>query len=245
MATGATIVSAFMTNINLRGDRSYEKYVELASHLLKVPMNKVVFIDSTVYHHFKQFNDEFTVIVPFYKESNYLYKYKDTIDNSKIHTTNPQKDTMEYMFTMCYKTEFVRRAMQMNLFNSEQFIWMDLGIKHMITCSDEEFVTKVLRLKDVEYKDHVRIPSIWNPDNNYWVDIFKDISWYFAGSLFGGNMKSLVKFANDTKDMCLKVIQEKNQLMWEINIWLLVYRLDRWKFLYYFSKHDNTILDGY
>jgi hypothetical protein len=244
--TGATIVSAFMTNINFRGDRSYEKYIELASHLLRVPINKVIFVDSTVYSHFKQFNNDNTIIVPFYKESNYLYNYKNIIDNTKLSTTNPQKDTVEYMMTMCYKTEFVRSAIQMNLFNSTQYIWMDLGIKHMMTCKDDEFVEKVMRLKDVEYKlNHVRIPSIWNPDNNYQVDIYKDLTWYFAGSLFGGNSTILIKFADLVKETCLKVIHEKNILMWEINIWQLVYRMDRWRFLYYFSGHNNSILDSY
>jgi len=245
MTTGATIVSAFMANINSRCDRSYEKYVELASHLLKVPMNKVVFIDSTVFSHFKHFNNEYTTIIPFYKESNYLYEYKDIINNSGISTSNPEKDTVEYMMTMCYKTEFVRKAIQMNLFKSSQFIWMDLGIKHMITCNDDKFSEKVLRLKDLEYKDNVRIPAIWNPDNIYSVDIYKDISWYFAGSLFGGNVKSLITFADVTKKTCLKVIKERKMLMWEINIWYIIYKMDRWKFLYYFSKHDNAILDNY
>jgi hypothetical protein len=244
--SGATIVSAFMTNINSRDDRSYEKYLDLASHLLKVPINKVIFIDSTVYSQFKHFNNDNTIIVPFYKESNYLYQYKDIIDNSRLSTTNPQKDTIEYMFTMCYKTEFVRSAIQMNLFKSTQYIWMDLGIKHMITCSDDEFVEKIMRLKDVEYKvNHVRIPSIWNPDNNYQVDLYKDVSWHFAGSMFGGNYEILITFADLVKETCIKTIQEKNVLMWEINIWQIIYKMDRWRFCYYFSRHDNSILDGY
>ena len=168
------------------------------------------------------------------------------INNSGLNSTNPDKDSVEYMMTMCHKTEFVRKAIQMNLFNSSQFIWMDIGIKHMITCSDEDFSKKILRLKDVEYiPDHVRIPSIWNPDNNYLVDIYRDVSWYFAGSMFGGNIKALTLFADETKTTCLKIIKEKKQLMWEINIWYIIYKKDRWKFLYYFSKHDNSILDNY
>ena len=206
----------------------------------------MIFIDSTVFSHFKHFNNEYTIIIPFYKESNYLYEYINQIDNSQLTSTNFQKDTVEYMMTMCYKTEFVKKAINMNLFNSNQFIWLDLGIKHMMTCSNDEFVEKVLRLKNVEIKlDHVRIPSIWSPDNNYNVNIYKEISWYFAGSMFGGNSKSLITFANTTKDTCLKLIKEKKQLMWEINIWYIIYRMDRWKFCYYFAGHNNSILDNY
>ena len=150
------------------------------------------------------------------------------------------------MMTMCHKTEFVRMAIEMNLFNSTQYIWMDLGIKHMMTCSDEEFMEKVMRLKDVEYKlNHIRIPSIWSPDNNYQVDLYKDISWYFAGSIFGGNSTILMLFADLVKETCLKVITEKKILMWEINIWQIIYKMDRWRFLYYFSGHNNSIIDNY
>ena len=37
---GATIVSAFMANINYRADRSYNKYLIFAKQLLNVPTNK-------------------------------------------------------------------------------------------------------------------------------------------------------------------------------------------------------------
>ena len=45
---GATIVSAFMANINYRADRSYEKYLILAKQLLNVPINKVIFVDKSI-----------------------------------------------------------------------------------------------------------------------------------------------------------------------------------------------------
>ena len=45
---GATIVSAFMININYRADRNYDKYFLLAKQLLQVPMNKVIFVDKSI-----------------------------------------------------------------------------------------------------------------------------------------------------------------------------------------------------
>ena len=243
---GATIVSAFMANINSRGDRNYMKYIELARPLLIAPINKVIFVDKSVFCDFIYFINEYTTIIPFEKESNYLYEYKDILDNSNLDTNNPNKDTIEYMFTMCYKTEFVRKAIMMNNYGASQFIWIDLGIKHMINVNTtEEFVTKLLRLKYLEYNHNVRIACIWNPDNIYQADLYRNICWYFAGSIFGGNINSLIYFADKTKEKCLETMKEKNQLMWEINIWQLVYRLDRWKFLYYITSHDNTILDCY
>ena len=243
---GATIVSAFMTNINYRHDRDYSKYMALARPLLLAPINKVIFIDKNIFNDFIPYINENTTIIPFLKESNYLYEYMDEIDNSKLETKNPEKDTKEYMFTMCYKTEFVRKAIIMNNYGASQFIWVDLGIKHMVRVNnDEEYIERIMRLKYLEYSVNVRIACIWNPDCIYQADLYKDICWYFAGSIFGGNIKSLIEFADLTKTECLQMIKERKQLVWEINIWQLIYKKDRWKFLYYITSHDNSILELY
>ena len=242
---GATIVSAFMVNINYRADRNYDKYFMLAKQLLVVPINKVIFVDKTILGYFKDYINEHTTILPFDKESSYLYEYKNKLDNFELHTENPSKDTIEYMFTMAYKTEFVRKAIQLNNYNSSQYIWMDLGIKHMMNISQEDFTGKIMRLKYLDYPHNVRIAAIWNPDHHYQIDLYKDICWCFAGSIFGGNVSSLIEFADLTKKECLSIIEEKKTLMWEINVWKLIYNQDRWKFLYYICSHDNSILDNY
>jgi hypothetical protein len=159
-------------------------------------------------------------VILFEPQSNlYLYEYKDTLDNSEIRK-NPTKDTIEYMFTMAYKTEFVRKAIHMNNYGAKQFIWMDIGIKHMINVSDEEFCEKVMRLRNISYNLHVRIPSIWNPDITYTCgEIYKEVLWYFAGSMFGGNINSLLEFADLTKETSLNIIKTfKNKFE---NRWLI------------------------
>lgn len=243
---GATIVSAFMTNINYRADRNYDKYFSLAKQLLAVPINKVIFLDKSIMAYFKDYVNEYTTLVAFDKRENYLYDHIHEMDNFELHTQNSGKDTIEYMFTMAYKTEFVRKAMSMNNYNTTQFIWMDIGIKHMMDhLSHTEFSEKVMRLKHLEYPNNVRIPAIWNPDHNFQIDMYKDICWCFAGSLFGGNVRSLTEFADLTKEECLRIVEENKSLMWEINVWKLVYDMDRWRFLYYPCTHDISILDSY
>ena len=243
---GNTIVSAFITGINYREDRNYEKYFSLAKQLLKIPMNKIIFLDKSLMSYFKDYVNEYTTLIAFDKKENYLYDLKDTLINFELNTENPSKDTIEYMFTMAYKTEFVRKAIQINNYNTKHFIWMDIGIKHMMDhLTQQEFSEKVLRLKFLEYPDHVRIPSIWNPDYDFQIDMYKDICWCFAGSLFGGGKEKLIEFADLTKNECLNIIKQKKSLMWEINVWKLVYNLDRWRFLFYTCSHDTGILDNY
>ena len=208
---GATIVSAFMININYRADRNYDKYFLLAKQLLQVPMNKVIFVDKSILGFFKEYMNEYNTLIPFEKSSNYLYEYIDKLDKFELNTGNPSKDTIEYMFTMSFKTEFVRKAIELNNYNSKEYIWMDLGIKHMMDISQDEFTKKVMRLQYLEYPHNVRIASIWNPDHDYQLNLYKDICWCFAGSIFGGNVTSLLEFADLTKKECLQIMKTKKR----------------------------------
>ena len=71
---GNTIVSAFITGINYREDRNYEKYFSLAKQLLKIPMNKIIFLDKSLMSYFKDYVNEYTTLVAFDKKENYLYE---------------------------------------------------------------------------------------------------------------------------------------------------------------------------
>ena len=35
------------------------------------------------------------------------------------------------MFINCNKTEVIREAIELNYFNTEDFIWLDFGIRHV------------------------------------------------------------------------------------------------------------------
>ena len=92
---------------------------------------------------------------------------------------------------MCTKTEWITKAIKINFFNTSNFIWVDFGIKHVFNCENNEFIKKIERLNNTVYKN-IRIGSIWNLDIKYGGDIYKDIMWYFAGGVFGGNKESLL-----------------------------------------------------
>ena len=66
----------------------------LAKQLLNIPINKVIFVDSSVLHHFTEFANENTTIIPFVKDANYLYEYKDKLTDFKLNTKNPAKDNL-------------------------------------------------------------------------------------------------------------------------------------------------------
>jgi len=247
-----TLVSAFIANANQRQDRCISDYIAYGKKLLAVPIKKIIFFDKSAIEMLSDdcFNDN-TMIIPINKEDNYLYQYKDQITAFQLNSTCPEKDTIDYMITICNKTEHIRNAILLNPFRSSQFVWVDFGINHVFKDkTDEEFNSTILGLREKAF-DNVRIANIWNPGlyeiilNNFRSDIYKDVLWFFAGGVFGGNNNALIKFADLMKEQCVKVIEEKQTLMWEVNLWFKVYLENKELFSLYNSDHNPSILENY
>jgi hypothetical protein len=164
--------------------------------------------------------------------------------NFNLLTDNPLKDTSDYIFLQNFKTECIRKAVSLNTFYTDNFMWIDFGINHIFNCSLDEFQNKILRLNNLNY-DKVRIGSIIDLNILLDKDIYRGICWYFAGGVFGGNKDALIKFADLAKEKCLQIINEKRTLMWEVNVWYLIYMENRELFSLYKCDHNNTIIDNY
>jgi len=69
--------------------------------------------------------------------------------------------------------------------------------------------------------------------------------WYFAGGVFGGSAKSLIQFADLVKTETINIINSLNTVMWEVNIWYLVYINNKELFEPYYCNHNISIIDNY
>jgi hypothetical protein len=239
-----TIVSALITNINARSDANMDAYISFGKLLMSSNIYKVIFIDEFIINQFLDNVTENTVLIPVNKKENYLYKYKHLITNYQLKP-NERKDTVEYMFTMCNKTEWVNRAVLMNVFNTPNFVWIDFGIKHVYNGTANSFVAQIEKFKYTHF-NKIRIGTIWEINKEYTHhDIYNTIAWYFAGGVFGGDISSLKRFACLMKDKCIQTIQDKQTIMWEVNLWYLIYNENKELFNVYKCDHNNTILINY
>lgn len=236
-----TIVSGLITNIN--SNRSIEKYIEFGKKLCKININKIIFIEENIYNkYFKDETFDSTLFIFTNKEQLYLYKFNesDFINFNKLHTDNPSKDTIEYMFIQNTKTEWIREAINKNPYDSNQFIWVDFGCYHMIN-DDELFNKYIYEFKNKSY-ENIRIASS-NFKNA--PSIYTNIHWLFLGTIFGGDSKKLLQFADLAKKKCIETIENNKTIMWEINIWYLVYLENKELFDPYISYHNKKILIDY
>ena len=240
-----TIVTAFIANINNISYRNTEKYIFHGKKLLEIPVPKIVFIDTESYNtYFTSFQHEHTHFIIFDLSNMYFEEYKHLITDFDLVTDNKPKDTMEYMFVQCYKTEWVRKSIELNIYKSDQFIWLDFGIYHIVN-DDSIFENAILNMTTKSYSK-LRICSFKPDDYVCPHDVYKKITWNFAGSVFGGDKNSLITFADIVKDKIIETIETKNTIMWEICIWYLVKNLVPDLFdCYIYNYHDLYILSLY
>ena len=240
-----TIVSAFVSNINSKKDMDIFKYYENGKLLLKSTVPKIIFLDEPMLNLVgEDYDKSNTILIKINKEDIYLNSYRVLLTNFNLKTDNSDKDTIDYIFTICNKTEWIKTAILLNKFNTNNFIWIDFGIRYIFKCSDDEFTEKLNNLHNKMY-NKIRVGKIWNIDITYCIDIYKNIAWYFAGGVFGGNKTQLLLFSEKMKNKCIEIITTKNTLMWEVNMWYLVYLDNKELFDTYFCDHNNSIIDNY
>jgi len=251
-----------MSNVNTRMDDDITSYYHLGKLLLQSSTPKIIFVDEPMYQRIQSsdYNPENTLILLYHKSDSYLYEYIYDLSHFQVNTDNPKKDTIEFMFTMCNKTEWMKKAIDCDIFQSSHFIWIDFGIRKVFKCSDEQFVQKLnLLQRDSESQSNsysednnmnqnkVRIGRIWDLSIQYQFDILRDITWYFAGGVFGGNKESLIQFSQIMKEKCIEIMTKYKTIMWEVNVWYLLYKQPEYTSLFdpYISSHFDSILDNY
>ena len=245
--SSTTIVSAFVTGINKKKDMDISHYIEYGKKLLRLPIPKIIFIELEIYDQYLSSNNdeypltEFIFIDP--KRDIYLYTFLPHITNFQINSVNPDKDTVDYLFVQCNKTEWVRQAIYRNPFNTKQFTWVDFGIYHIVK-NDALFKNAIMKISQTTVKK-VTVGSCWNLRLPFVRDIYKDVAWFFAGGIFGGEPRYLFEFADLVQQKCIQYITNHRSFIWETNIWYMVYKENIRLFSPYLAEHDVSLLQNY
>jgi hypothetical protein len=231
-----TIVSAFINRYE-KDSEEFISYLKRGEDLLKLDQSKIIFIDEDIYDKIREFENEKTKIIKINKRDLYLNRYKNKISNKNLITDNPEKDTIDYIIIQCNKTEWIREAINLNRFNTDEFVWIDFGITQFKKLIDN--FPKIER----NIIKNVRIGQIWNLSREP-NEIYKKVNWFFAGGVFGGGSESLLIFADLMRDKC-KELCNKGILMWEVNIWYLIWKDHSDLFNPYYCDHNESIIFNY
>ena len=135
----------------------------------------------------------------FEKEDLFLWSYREMASKFSVNTGNPSKDTLGYMLVQCQKVEWINIALS---FAAIEYVWIDFGVFHMFRGSVDAFQLGLYQMRNRIDKrllqegcgQVIRIAGCWEPFRHGGGDIYRDINWTFAGSVFGGGAKAVREF---------------------------------------------------
>lgn len=193
----------------------------------------------------------------FHQSDLFLWSSRGIANKFHLNTGNPKKDTLEYMMVQCQKSEWMEISAQLSKqvylseLHQKEYVWIDFGAFHMFHGKIDVFQTELYKMRSrinrriLGNNRRMTFARCWDPNHAYYGDIYKDVNWLFAGSVFGGNAETIQRFALKMREKCFQILRERNTLMWEINIWVLLYRESPDMFALYPSDHSDIIFRGY
>ncbi len=129
LKTTNIIVSAFMSNINTRIDRSLDKYIHFGHKLIQLAIPKIIFLEKHIIDTYfptptqksdllfipaldRAFeyiiHNKHTIFILF--DTSDMYFHNLPVPNFHVDSANQNKDTLAYMFLQNYKPEWLRIA---------------------------------------------------------------------------------------------------------------------------------------
>lgn len=225
-----TLVSFYIGIKTVEPDRHWhhklEDYVSSGQQLIDIPIKKVLFIDAEIVPKFTL--NSYTHIIPITLNDFPLYvKYYHLCLSGRIKvlTPNINKDTALFHILQISKTEFMKRAIELNHFNTEIFAWIDFGIRKIYKSDDEmlECVSNIQSNISHVPRDSILIPGCWQ-FNGFDNSEFVRILWYFCGGFFIGYKDNILKFAYRVKEDVEYIIEHEEKLTFEVNIWFRIWR---------------------
>lgn len=187
----------------------------------------------------------------FEKTDLFLWPFRSLAHRFYVNTNNPKKDTLEYMMVQCQKLEWVNIAISLRPSITTEYVWIDFGAFHMFDGKIDVFQLELYKMRSrimasSSADNRVKFAHCWSPERPFPLHlIYTDINWTFAGSVFGGKRNSILKLATIMREKCFQILREKNSIMWEINVWVLIYQEHRELFTLYPSDHTEIIFQGY
>ena len=203
MNSDPTVVTAFYNIRKMENDPEYtlrrniDEYLDFAK-LIKQPL--IIFIDDECDVEFicdfiKVNRSNKTYIYKLSFKGTYFYPYLERITELResyiIENRNYHHESPYYIILNNNKFDFMEKAIELNIFNSSHFVWIDFGINH-VAQNCEEFDNWVYKIPD-KIKQMCLNPYL-EGDGTSDKQFFKFIYHHTSGGLFSGNIENMKKY---------------------------------------------------
>ena len=229
-----TFVSAFLNFNDLSDNDVNEKYISYFRKLANTGIPIVLFMDKRYQH--IEFSNNVKIIK--YIDNDDL-QFSKLISNKTMVLPahrNIEKDTEKYMKFMNNKIFFVQEAIELNVFNTRHFAWVDFRLFHIFT-NDEWSNNKLTEIAKKNFpENYVCFSGAWPK----MYDMIHHINWRFLGGFFIIDKNSLDKLVH----IFSRVINDNDlPLLWEVNYWALIEANNLFDFGWHLGDHNESIIN--
>lgn len=248
MAT--TFVTAYLKIYDEDYDsiKTFDNRLKHFISLLDLGINISIIIDPVVQDTFNDLQlkyDNLKIIQIMKIEDLELYKLGNNYSEFQRLPTNLnlKKDTKNYMFLMLSKIEFIKKAMDVNPYDSDYFCWIDFSLPYVFKDKNNS----LLKMKNISNRKlcnrFICFPGCWNFKVNDIHFLKHNIVWRFCGGIFIGDKDSLNDFYIISRENFLNFLNETKTLVWEVNYWAWLESNGLISPIWYYAAHDDTIID--
>jgi len=175
----------------------------------------------------------------------WTYKVCDSIEGLELpNTRNIDKDTREYIILMNTKTEFLKCAIESNVWNSKHFAWIDFNIFHVFK-DNEDYAGEILKIL-VErplIDNFITLPGCWGKQYVHYEQLLNDICWRWCGGFFIGDANSILNLHNLYELHFKNFLERTKRLIWEVNFWAYLELEHGISIIWYPGDHNTSILE--
>lgn len=235
----------YVTSFYKLDERKYctpEDYLNHFLYIVNTGVHIHLFLQPSLYNNYISFigqrNNVYITQLAF--EDLPIYKELEGIEIRLPANRFEEKDSRNFMILMNSKTEFLKRAIENNIYNTRHFAWIDFGIKKII--SDPSTFDMLAGIDQFEFKDNCLIMPAIHEQNMINICGYNNVCWRFAGGFFLGDSTSLLNFHKLYETHFYELIINNNILTWEVNIWAVFENLGLIRPTLYFADHNDTII---
>ena len=231
-------------------------YLELSRHMLRLRLPMVIFTDEEeivdyVYKTRLEYGllDK-TLIARLPFEQTFFYRDLETLKQRmkefSIVNWNKDKDTPLYILLNNNKFDFLKRSMEMNVFHTDFFLWMDMGIQHCTKATEQEWLEisetwPSFIHQDREHIHQLRIHTVTKPSDMTWKDYFRMIYHHVAGGLFGGHKDRVYEYIQLFQEQWHKILYEEKWWQLDEAIMTIITETYPEKFRFFYGDYDGLL----
>jgi len=251
----ASLVTCYYKVNSKHPHSKYEEWIYNLLNNLSSKTNLIIFTSKDLEKYFSLLINGRSNIKLYFRE----FKGLPIISNyENIWEDQHQKDEQKNIRTKeCYiiwnsKLNFLKEAINLNPFNSDKFIWNDIGSFRNI---NQIYLLNNYPIYDKISKDKIDIIKVKN--GNVEDKEFYNSEVNFSGSIFGGGKDAIIKFHNLFYQMFDKYLENEkfigcdqqiiasvycknknlfNPIIWDENV-VINKNIDRWFYMYYYYSN--------